>query len=133
MILSKKTKRDGFTLFELMIALMVLGGIMALLYPMIQNYRISAELRTTKMALSQLKNAISIYKGDIGEYPNKLQDLVRKPADPKAAAKWVSAYVDESHIDKEELQYRRTPGGKHPYELTHTSEYSEEPISVWQK
>jgi len=134
MILTKKiTKRDGFTLFEIMIAIGILAAIMAILYPMIQQYRVRAEIQTAQLTLGQIKRAISLYKQDIGELPNRLADLVRKPTDPKAASKWVSPYIDEALIEKEEIRYRKTPGGKNPYELTYTSEYKEEPISAWQK
>jgi len=134
MILSKKTtRRDGFTLFEIMIAIGVLAAIMAILYPMIQQYRVRAEIQTAELSLSQIKRAIQLYKSDIGEFPNRLADLVRKPSDAKAADKWVSPYIDESLIEKEEIRYRKTPGGKHPYELTYTSEYRDEPISAWKK
>ncbi len=132
MITTKKTS-EGFTLFEIMIAIAILGGLIALFYPMITRYQKRAAVQTATLALSQLKNHINLYKTDTGQYPNSLQDLVRKPSDPKVAAKWVTAYADEKDIDKPELQYKRTPGGKHPYELTFALEdYPDiEPISVW--
>ena len=132
MVLSKKiTKKDGFTLFEIMIAIAILGGLLALFLPMYRRMQTRGEIQTAKLTLGQIRNAISLYKTDIGEYPSRLQDLVRKPTDAKAAAKWLSAYAEESLIEKEEIRYRKTPGGKHPYELTITLEDVEEPISAW--
>jgi len=130
MITIKKTSQ-GFTLFEIMIAIAILGGLMALFYPIIRNYQKRAAVQTADMTLTQLKTAINLYKTDTGQYPNSLQDLVRKPSAPKAAAKWVSEYATEELVEKPELEYRRTPQGKHPYELDYIIEGQEEPRSAW--
>ncbi len=130
MITTKKTAQ-GFTLFEIMIAVAILGGLIALFYPMITRYQKRAAISTANLTLGQIQQAINMFKTDTGQYPASLQDLIRKPSDPKIAAKWVSEYADEKLIDKPEIEYRRTPGAKHPYELTFTIEGVDEPLSVW--
>jgi len=133
MIITQQNTKDGFTLFEIMIAIAIIGGLIALFYPAIRRYQARAAIKTAHLTLGQIRNAIDLYKTDTGQYPTALQDLVRKPSDPKTAQKWVSPYAEEDIIDKEELSYRRTPGAKHAYELTYTLEEVEEPITVWKK
>lgn len=132
MITTKKVS-GGFTLFEIMIAIAILGGLIAVFYPMITRYQKRGAIQTADLTLEQIKNAINMYKMDMGQYPDSLQDLIRKPSDPKVAAKWTSEYADEKLVEKPELEYRKTPGGKHPYELDYILEdYPDvEPISVW--
>ena len=130
---TQKTTKDGFTLFEILIAIAIIGGLIALFYPMIQRYRTRANIQTAQLKLGQIKQAVDLFKMDIGEYPSNLQDLVRKPTVPQLAQKWVSSYIDSTLIEDPAIRYRKTPGGKNPYELTYTLEEAEAPLSVWKK
>jgi len=125
--------KEGFTLFEIMIAIAIIGGLLAIFYPAIQRYRAQARVKTAKLTLGQIKNAIDLFQADTKQYPTNLQDLIRKPSDPKIAAKWAAPYADEDLVEDENIMYRRTQGGKHPYELTYTIEDMEEPIDVWKR
>jgi general secretion pathway protein G len=89
----------------------------------------------TKTSLLGVKSTLQQYYMDNSAYPEKLRDLVKKPADAK---KWDGPYLDEEPRDAwdRRFNYKRTPGGKKPYELYSWGEKGrgapkEEWLSVW--
>jgi general secretion pathway protein G len=100
--------RDGFTLIELMIALVIIGLITGGAIYFAMSYLENARRSSTRTTLQNFKVQILSYKTEKGEYPKSLQDLIaagflKKPL-PKDG--WDHNFV-----------YRLTPDGKNPYEL----------------
>jgi len=81
--------KSGFSLMELLIAIAILGLIAAIGGPALLNYYRKSQANAAKLELKAIKQAIDMYKIDVGEYPNKLVDLVKRPRDPKLATKWM--------------------------------------------
>ncbi len=132
--------RAGFSLIEIVIAVSIIGIIMAVLIPGYQRTQERAQRKTTQIALRNVKSAIQQYKNDIRAYPETLYDLLNKPDNEQSARKWEGPYLEsESQLldgFKNELQYDPTPGGEHPYELyswgpNGEGSPEEEHISVW--
>lgn len=103
-----KTARAGFTLIELMIAIVIIGIIAGGSIYFAMTVLENAKRSTTSTALQTIKLSIMNYKSEKGEYPKTVQELVnagflKKPA-PKDG--WDHNFV-----------YRPTPDGKNPYEL----------------
>lgn len=104
-----KSARAGFTLIELMIAIVIIGiiagGSIYFAMTVLENAKRSA----TTTALQTIKLSIMNYRSEKGEYPRTIQDLVnagflKKPA-PKDG--WDRNFV-----------YRPTPDNESkPYEL----------------
>ena len=107
--------RPGFTLIELMIVLAVLGLIMYFLIPRFGTMLNKAKIRTARLAMQTIKNQITMYKVDVGDYPERLRDLVKKPSDEKAAKKWDGSYTDDKEIPEDPwgnaYRYERTQTG----------------------
>jgi general secretion pathway protein G len=130
--------QPGFTLIEIIIAIGIALGFLALVVPKIYKNIFRGERDTTKIILTSVKQEIERYKMDTRKYPESLRDLLKKPADEK---KWEGPYVDrEEDLEDswgEKLQYKRTVGGKHAYELYSwgSSEGAQTPedqrINVW--
>lgn len=100
--------RAGFSLIEIMIAIMIGGVIVAgatyFGYTMLQG----AKRTSTASTLQAVDLAIMNYKSEKGEYPKSIKELIdagflKKP-EPMDA--WNHKFV-----------YRITPDGKNPYEL----------------
>lgn len=107
--------RPGFTLIELMIVLAILGLIMYFIVPRFGGMLNKARIRSARLAMGLFKNAITMYKTDIGDYPERLRDLIKRPSDEKAAKKWEGPYFEDKEIPSdpwgESYRYERTQTG----------------------
>jgi type II secretion system protein G len=97
-MVTRKCRRScGFTLIELLVVLAIIGSLLAIAAPSyfatLENSRETA----LRQSLSVMRAAIDHYRGDIGKYPDSLQDLVARrylrnvPSDPVTGAtdNWV--------------------------------------------
>lgn len=135
--------RSGFSFIELVVVIMVMAILAGLGVPMVMNLVDKARVNSTRSNLQALKSAIVMFKNDTSRYPTKLRDLVEKPKEEAVARKWQKGgYMESGELPQdawsEDFQYKRTPDGKHPYELySYGSEGAgsdkSEWISVWDK
>ena len=100
-----KTRRThfGFTLIELLVVLAIIGSLLTIAVPSyfatLENSRETA----LRQSLSVMRDAIDHYRGDVGKYPDSLQDLVTRrylrniPSDPITGA--ADAWVIEAPTD----------------------------------
>jgi len=113
--------KSGFTLIEILIALVIVGIMAAIAVPAINTYRERARRRAVVTDLQSLQLAIDAFYDDVGQYPPALRDLVRKPQDPEMAAKWTGPAFKGAKLPRDPwgkaYQYKVTPDGDHPYEL----------------
>lgn len=130
-----RTNKQGFTLIEILIAVAIVAIMVVTVGPNIMKMAFKGKRDATKTRIAGVKQSLQAYYLDLSEYPEKLRDLVKKPAE---ARKWDGPYIDEEPRDAwdRRFQYKRTPGGKHPYELYSYGENGqgapkEEQISVW--
>lgn len=115
--------RSGFTLIEIMIALTIIGVLGALLAPSMYKYLARSSETSTKANLRTIKLALDQFYSDMHSYPDKLRDLIKKPADTeeRSAKKWKGPYLEVEKMPADgwdnPFQYKK-PGEKgHPYEL----------------
>jgi general secretion pathway protein G len=110
--------RPGFSLMEIMIAVTIMGLIMAMVVPAVNNSLKKAKKRTAVSSLRNFKNAITEYHNETHQYPTKLRDLIKKPTGLKG---WEEPYLAFEEIPQDpwgqDFKYKVTQGGKHPYEL----------------
>lgn len=120
----QKTSRNlqqGFTLIEILVALAIVVLIGAIAGPMAWNAYKKSQVKTAKLSLKNINSAIQQFHMDIHQYPETLQDLVRKPLNEELAKEWHSAYLQGKNVPVDPwgnaFQYRKTDGEEHPYEL----------------
>lgn len=115
-----KYARAGFSLMEIMIAVMILGLVAGLVAPKFMQFLEDSRISAAKSTTKTLKNAIMMYQSDTHQYPTKLKDLIKKPAGD-AAKRWKHAYLDAEEEPEDpwgnKFYYKVTTGAKHPYEL----------------
>ena len=81
-------KRQGFTLIELMVVMVLIGLLLTLAVPRYFRTIDTGKDSVQRQNLSSIRDAIDKYYGDAGKYPETLQDLVDKkylrsiPLDP---------------------------------------------------
>lgn len=130
----------GFTLIELLVAVLILGILAGVGIPAYMRYAETARKNTTETNLKLIKQAVNLFKTEVGSLPKKLEELVERPSGP-AGKKWKEPYFEDGKLPKDawgyEFVYRLTPQGKQPFELYSNggSNGPEEPdekrISVW--
>ncbi len=84
---SRRSQR-GMTLIEIMIVIVLIGGILAVVGGQIFKNKDSANHRLAEIQVQKVAANIEQYNSDVGEYPRTLEDLV---TDPQADG-WLGPY-----------------------------------------
>lgn len=83
-------RRRGFTLIELMVVMAIIATLLAIAAPKYFEHLHRAEESALRETLFVVRDAIDKFNGDLGRYPNSLEELVDKrylralPTDPLA-------------------------------------------------
>lgn len=73
----------GFTLIELLVVLVILTLLASLVGPRVLDQLGGAKLKSAKLQISEIEQALDLYKLDVGRYPSDadgLQALVQRPS-----------------------------------------------------
>jgi general secretion pathway protein G len=97
MVTMRRTRRSAFTLIELIVVLAIVALLLAVAVPRYFNSVERSKEAALKQNLGVTRDAIDKYYGDIGRYPETLDELVSKrylrklPEDPVAQSKdtWI--------------------------------------------
>lgn len=105
-------KQDGFTLMEVLLAVVIIGVLAALIGPNIMKRIKQMNINATKATMASLQSAIREYKQEVGQFPKTLDDLIEKPSG-KAEKFWDGPYLDKPQIPidswKNEYEYNIPP------------------------
>jgi len=103
-MVSLRRATGGFTLIELIVVLVLVGLLLSIAAPryfhVVDNGRVSVQ----RQNVAVIRDAIDKYYGDIGRYPDTLDDLVTRrylrevPVDPQTGQRdWVVAVPPEGN------------------------------------
>lgn len=98
--------RAGFTLIELLVVLAIIGTLLSLVAPQYFRSLDRSRESTLKQNLRATREAIDRYYGDLGRYPEAIEDLVTKrylrsvPVDPitESTDTWVAVAPPEGVV-----------------------------------
>ena len=120
-----KRPRQGFTLIELMLVVVIIAALAAMVVPRLAGRSEEARVAAAKADINgNLSLALRLYEVDSGRYPSAeqgLQALMAKPSSPPVPANWKGPYVEKMPIDPWGKVYiYRYPGGHPPrdYDLS---------------
>jgi len=88
MTMSPHAKHRGFTLIELLVVLAIIATLLTIAVPRYFGSLEKAQETTLRQSLSIIREAIDHHYGDLGKYPDSVQDLVSRrylrsvPTDP---------------------------------------------------
>ena len=68
-------RQNGFTIFEILIAVMIVAVMGAIIGPRFVNYLKRAKVTATKQAMENIKSALLLYNSDKGKYPTSREGL----------------------------------------------------------
>ncbi len=108
--------QSGFTLIELAVVIVLIGGIMAIAVNSIMNSRAKANYQLTQTQLNLLAEKISSYQSDVGSLPETLDALVTAPSN---ADGWLGPYTTAKELKDKfgvAIEYR-TPGTDAEFEV----------------
>ena len=110
-----RRKSRGFTLLELMVVIVIIGVLAALIAPKVLENVDKAKITAAQADISNLMNALKMYKLDNGRYPTSdqgLQALVAKPTTGTVPGNWRS-YLDKLPDDPWHHPYQYAAPGVH--------------------
>jgi general secretion pathway protein G len=115
-----RASRSGFSLIEIMIAVSIIALVAGLVVPNAMDYFRKARIKSTRVAMKGVQDAIQSFNMDTGSYPASLSDLKVRPSDERTAKRWDGPYLSGDPNDAwgNELVYTLRPkGSQPPYEL----------------
>lgn len=102
-MMKKRHTHNGFTLIELLVVLAIIGSLLTIAVPSYFASLDNSRETALRQSLSVMRDAIDHYRGDVGKYPDSLQDLVTRrylrniPSDPVTGV--ADAWVIEAPPD----------------------------------
>ncbi len=114
----KSSLRQGFTIIEITIVLLIIGIIGGLLLMRQRGGGERAARLVVTKQLQQIQAALDSYEQDMDGYPEQLSDLWTPPSDQEKANKW-SEYISKPKVPAgwKPYIYEKTEGSERPYEL----------------
>ena len=112
-------RRQGFTLIEIMIVLVILGIMATLVVPNIIGRPDDARIAVAKSDIAAISNALELYKLDNFVYPTTGQGLEALVQAPPNMPTWkAGGYLKEVPVDPWGTPYQYLcPGNHGPYDL----------------
>jgi general secretion pathway protein G len=111
-----RSAQSGFILIEIIIVVVLIGGIVAFAASRILGGGDRAKASLAKSQVATLGQKIQEYEQNTGSLPGSLEDLVK---DPGSASGWLGPYAKEAELkDPWNHPYEyRTPGENQAFDL----------------
>lgn len=107
----------GMSLLELMVVIVLIGGLLAVLGNKIFGNKERAEYKMVQTQLQTISGKIEQYQSDVGSFPDSLEQLTTAPAN---AAGWLGPYARAEEFKDpwhNPIEYRHSGEGEAPYQL----------------
>jgi general secretion pathway protein G len=109
-------RQRGFTILEIVIVFVLIGGLLAFVVPKIYSQMGQAKTREAAIRIQSLVGNIELYRLEVGKYPDNLQALVKQPA---GVDRWNGPYARDADLkDAWNNDYKYAiPGQAKAYDL----------------
>ena len=111
-----KASQAGFSLIEIIVVVVLIGGIVAFAASKILGGQDRANVRLAQAQVQTLAEKVQQYQMDTGTLPSALGDLVKAPGDANG---WLGPYAKEAElVDPWKQAYAyKVPGESGPFDL----------------
>jgi len=117
---TKRDKRGGFTLVELLVVLVILSLILGLVGPRVLSYLSDARSKSAGLQIEALASALDLFYLDTGRYPTSAEGLGALVAKVPNVDRWNGPYLNQTTVPVDPwgnpYEYR-SPGDSGPYEI----------------
>lgn len=97
-----RRKRDrGFSLMELLVALVILALIVGLVAPQVLGYLGRAKGQTADVQIKNMETSLSQYLLDMGRYPTASEGLEALVKAPPGATRWHGPYLENDALPQD--------------------------------
>lgn len=117
---SRRDRRGGFTLVELLVVLVILSLIMGLVGPRVLSYLSDARAKSARLQIESLQSALDLFYLDTGRYPSTSEGLQALVTRASNVDRWNGPYLNQTSVPLDPwgnpYEYR-APGASGPYEI----------------
>ncbi len=118
----RKAGDRGFSLMELLVALVILALIVGLVAPQVMGYLGRARGQTADVQIANIKAALNLYLIDNGRYPSGDEGLAVLVKAPAGAPNWRGPYLEDGKMPLDpwghDYRYEFTADGLPPRVFT---------------
>lgn len=114
-----KHKKQGFTLLELLVVIVIIGLLASIAAPKLFMQIGKSETKTADAQIASLGLALDQYRIDVGQYPSTEQGLISLNKNPGNVPKWHGSYLKKTIPNDpwgKPYQYK-SPGDHGDYDL----------------
>ena len=116
---SERKRERGFSLIELIVVLVILGLLATIVGPSVMNRLGKGKADIARVQIDNLEGALSLFRFDIGRYPNTSEGLLALVEDP-GMQNWGGPYLEKKRVPVDpwgrEYEYR-CPGQNGDYDI----------------
>ena len=115
-------RRQGYTLTEMLVVLVIIGLIGAIVVPQTLGQMDRAKARGARMKLESVAAALEMYSADLARYPTAEEGLIALLSPPDGAAEWAGPYLSDASLLQDpwgaEVTYDPPPALGEPFKLS---------------
>ena len=93
--------REGYTLTEMLVVMVVIGLISAIIIPQTLGQMDRAKARAARMKLESVASALEMYSADLARYPTAAEGLGALVRAPAGHADWAGPYLSDASLMKD--------------------------------
>lgn len=94
--MNKKSKKNGFTLLELLVVLAILGLLAAIVGPQVLRYLGSSKTQTAQVQVKNIAASLQLFRLDAGRYPTDAEGLGALIKAPASVPIWNGPYLPDA-------------------------------------